>query len=282
MAIDLSVLGPILLGVLGCNVLLLLVLLVLEPARRVLTRQQIGLVRPFRACLAEAIGTFALVFVVCLVGLGKMDRVGAAVAQGAIIAVMIAALGRFSGGHFNPAVTLGVVVAGRLHPVLGAAYWLAQLGGAVSAALLVAVLGWPDGTAVGAPASTTANVSVPAAIVLEATASFFLVLVFFGSALDRRAPRVIHPLAVGLTVTVGVLSIGSFTGGALNPAQFVGPALVLRQWTHWFACIAGPCLGGSLAAVLMQYFFLESPAAEFAQEFGLTGKPPAAEERRVA
>jgi glycerol uptake facilitator-like aquaporin len=289
MPIDLSVLVPIILVVLGGNVLCLLVLLVKPlrgPARRALVGRHLILVRPFRACLAEALGTFALVFVACLATLHGTDRIGAAFAQGSIVAVMISALGRQSGGHYNPAITLGVVAAGRLHPLLGAAYWLAQLGGAIGAAGLFAGLGWADVLAAATPAVRTAGaasttVTVPAAIMLEAVATFFLVLVVFGSALDERAPRVIHPLAVGLTVAVGVLSIGAFTGGALNPARYLGPALVAQRWTGGMVYVAGPCLGGSLAAVLMQFFFLDSPATEFAQEFGLQA-PTDSEERQAA
>jgi MIP family channel proteins len=280
MPLDLSVLVPIILGVLGCNVLCLLVMLWPKVGRR-LTGQAPGLMRPFRACLGEALGTFALVFVASLTALGKTDLLGTALAQGLIVAGMIAALGRFSGGHYNPAVTLGVVAAGRLHPVLGAAYWLAQFGGAVMAVALFAILGWADAVSAATPAIQGDSVTLPAAVMLEAVATFFLVLVVFGSTLDERAPRVIHPLAVGLTVTVGVLSIGAFTGAALNPARFAGPALVAGQWTEWVVYVAGPCLGGSLAAVLMQFFFLDSPAAEFAREFGLS-EPAEADQQRAA
>jgi glycerol uptake facilitator-like aquaporin len=287
MPLDLSVLVPIILAVLGCNVLCMLVLLVHKPARRALAGRHLGLVRPVRTCLAEAIGTFALVFVATLAVANRTDLLGAALAQGLVVAVMIAALGRFSDGHFNPAITLGVVAAGRLHPVLGVAYWLAQLSGAITAAVLFACLGWTDVLGAATP-GIAATVTLPAAVVLEAVATFFLVLVVFGSSLDERAPRVIHPLAVGLTVSVGVLSIGGFTGAALNPARFLGPALVAGHWSGWVVYIAGPCLGGSLAAVLMQFFFLESPldvqdpagsrAEAFAREFG-QAEP---EERKAA
>jgi glycerol uptake facilitator-like aquaporin len=281
MPLDLSVLVPIILALLGCNILCLLVMLVLKPGRRRLPGSSQGLLRPFRACLAEAIGTFALVFVVILLALNNNDLLGSALAQGFTVAVMIAALGRFSGGHYNPAVTLGIVAAGRLHPVLAVGYWLAQTGGAIAAALLFAALGWADAVSTAAPVVSGQGITLPAAVVLEAFATFFLVLVVFGSALDERAPRVIHPLAVGLTVTVAVLCIGTLTGGVLNPARYTGLALVAQQWTAWVVYVAGPCLGGSVAAVLMQFFFLDSPATEFAREFGLTD-PADGEERPAA
>ena len=282
MPLDLSVLVPII--VLGCNVLCLLVLLVPRSARRALAARHRGLARPLRACLAEALGTFALVFVACLTAPKDGDLLRTALAQGFTVAVMIAALGRFSGGHCNPAVTLGVVAAGRLHPVLGVGYWLAQFGGAVVAASLFVALGLPGAASSGAPviASGTATpVSLPGAVALEAVATFFLVLVVFGSSLDERAPRVIHPLTVGLTVSVGVLSIGAFTGAALNPARFAGPALVARQWNDWVVYIAGPCLGGSLAAVLMQFCFFDSSTTEFVREFGLS-EPGEPQDQRAA
>jgi glycerol uptake facilitator-like aquaporin len=164
--------------------------------------------------------------------------------------------------------------------VLGLAYALAQVGGAAGAACLLAGLGWAEVVSAAAPA-IAATMNPSSAVALEAVATFFLVLVLFGSSLDERAPRVIHPLAVGLTVSVGVLSIGAFTGGALNPARFLGPALVAQHWTGSAVYVAGPCLGASLAAVLMQFFFLDAPLTEFAREFGLE-EQPAAEERRAA
>jgi glycerol uptake facilitator-like aquaporin len=277
MPFDVSVLVPVIIGVLGCNVLCLLVMLLPRSGRRRLIGGGAGLLAPCRACLAEAIGTFAVVFVASLTALTQTDPVGSALAQGLIVAGMIAALGRFSGGHYNPAVTLGVVASGRLHPVLGTAYWLAQFSGAVAAAVLFAGLGWIAVT----PEVHLEMVTVPAGVMVEAVATFFLVLVVFGSTLDERAPRVVHPLAVGLTVTVGVLALGPLTGGALNPARFAGPALVAQKWTHWVVYIAGPCLGGSLAAVLMQFFFLDSPAAELERELGLN-EPAPGDERRAA
>ncbi len=278
MPLEMSLLVPIVLAVLGCNVLCLLVLLVLRPPRR-RAEQRDGLNRPFRACAAEAVGTFALALLGSLASLAGGGPLGAALAQGLVVTVMMAGLGRFSGGHFNPAITLGVVAAGRLHPVLGLAYWLAQLGGAMGAAWLFAGLDLP-GASPALPA-IAAGVTVPAAVVLEAVAVFFLVLVVFGSSLDERAPRVIHPLAVGLTVSVGALAIGAFTGGLLNPARFLGQALLARQWTDWTVWVVGPCLGGGVAAVLMQFFFLDGPLSEFAQEFDLND-PPAGEDRRAA
>ena len=275
-----SIVVIVILGVLGANVLCLLVLLALKPVRLGMRRRRRpgsagaspSLRRPLRACVAEAIGTFALVFVACLAAAQNANLPGSALAQGAIIAAMITALGRFSGGHYNPAVTLGVVAAGRMSPMLGGAYWSAQLGGAVVAALLLVGVGCGHAVSMATPAISTSaatTVTVPAAILLESVATFFLVVVVFGSSLDDRAPRVIHPLAVGLTVGIGVLSIGALTGAALNPARYVGPALVAARWTNWIVYIAGPFLGGSLAAVVMQFFFLDSPAEELARDLDL-------------
>ncbi len=142
--------------------------------------------------VAEAIGTFALIFVGVLsisaagivgapAGLATLASIG--LAHGLTIAVMVAALGAISGGHFNPAVTFGFVVTGRMKAATGAIYWIAQLVGASAAGLLIAAL-FGAGPVVGGTPDLGRGVGVGPGIVIEAVATFFLVLVVFGTAVE--------------------------------------------------------------------------------------------------
>jgi aquaporin Z len=222
-----------------------------------------------RCWVAEALGTFALVFA------GVLSISAAAVAGapptvanlasvglgcGLTVAVMVAALGGISGGHFNPAVTFGFVLTGRVEPLKGALYWTAQLTGATLAAALVAGLFGRAAVAMATP-DLPPSVNFAAGLALEAVATFFLVLVVFGTAVDGRAPKGAYPLAAGLTVALGVMAVGPLTGAALNPARVFGPALAAGRWhchlVYWF----GPMLGGGLAALLHHFFLTERPAS---------------------
>lgn len=227
---------------------------------------------PLRPLAAEAVGTFALCFVgiLAITGGGIAGTPGAATltsvafAHGLAIAVMVAALGHHSGAHFNPAVTFGFVVTGRMPLARGALYWAAQLAGALLGAGAVCLLFGPDPVAAGTPALAV-PVDAWRGVALEAVATFFLVMVVFGTAVDERAPRYVFPLAIGLTVALDIMAIGPLTGAAMNPARALGPALVSGAWASHWVYWAGPLLGGALAALLQHGFFLApapSPAVE--------------------
>lgn len=202
--------------------------------------------------VAEAIGVFAL----CLVGIlaisNGADLTGVALASGLAIAVMIAALGHVSGGHFNPAVTLGLLLGRKIDLAMAAIYWSAQLIGGLLAAILVTLLVSRDAVAVGTPVLAS-DVNVFSGIVLEAVLVLLLVLVFLGTVVDRRAPATVYPLAIGLTYTIGIYAAGPFTGGALNPARAFGPALLGGEWGGTAAWLIGPLLGGVLAWAIYEY-----------------------------
>ncbi len=232
--------------------------------------------------LAEAIGTFTLVFVGVLsitagppTGAAAVSLASIAFAHGLAIAVMVAALGAISGGHFNPAVTFGFVATGRMTIARGLLYWAAQLVGAAAAALLLRATVGVALVAMGTP-DLVSNLSVLSAVILEAVATFFLVLVVFGTAVDERAPKSVYPMAIGLTVTLGIMAIGPLTGGALNPARAFGPALVSGHWANQLVYWAGPLLGGALAGWVANGILLEeAPSAEVAER----GGPAPSEER---
>jgi MIP family channel proteins len=201
-----------------------------------------------RQCVAEAIGTFALIFI----GIGAIYNnpglLGVALAHGLTIAVMVSATAGISGGHLNPAVTLGLLVGGKINLRDSIAYWIAQLGGATAAGLLAAQF-------IGMPAVMTGTpdlgekISQLQGIGIEAVLTFFLVFVVYGSAVDARAPK-IGGLAIGLTVALDILFGGPLTGAAMNPARTFGPALASGHWNNHVVYWIGPMLGGLLAGVI--------------------------------
>lgn len=239
-----------------------------------------------KAAVAEGVGTFALIFIGVLaiaavvavrapLSLANLTSIG--LAHGLTILVMVAALGAVSGGHFNPAITLGFVVARRMDLLTGAIYWLAQLVGASLAAfLLVPVIG-SRLVAVGTP-NLGNGVDFWAGVVVEAVATFFLVLVVFGTVVDERAPKSIFPIAIGLTIALDIMAIGPLTGSAVNPARAFGPALASGQWANQLVYWIGPLLGGAIAALLENYFFIEQRPSIPRER----GGPTPEEERRAA
>lgn len=207
-------------------------------------------------CVAELIGVFALIVIgagsVCLLGLpnSPQNLVGIAIAHGLVIAVMICALGHISGAHFNPAVTVAMISVKKIEPPLAVAYILAQLAGSVAGAYVLKEIFAP-GVAAVTHLGTTApahGFTDMATFYLETILTFFLVLVIFGSAVDKRGANIICPLAIGGTVCLDILFGGPLTGASMNPAKTLGPAIMSGMWKAHWAYWAGPILGGVLAA----------------------------------
>jgi MIP family channel proteins len=217
---------------------------------------------------AEFLGTFALIFfgagAVCtdqyLHGAGGVGLLGIALAHGLAIGIMVSALGHISGGHFNPAVTIGFWVTKRVNTVDVLIYWAAQLAGAAAAAFLLKAL-VPEETwravALGTPALVR-DFSRLSGMVLEAVTTFFLVLVVFATAVDEKGTfRSIAGFGIGLTITLGILVAGPFTGAALNPARSFGPALASAHWANWGVYWVGPLAGGFIAGLLYDSLYLK-------------------------
>lgn len=211
---------------------------------------------------AEFIGTFALVFIgggtIITTPMLQMQAIvlNIAFAHGIILAVLVTATMRIS-GHLNPAVTAGFLVTRRIEPMMAVVYWIAQILGAILAAYSLKWL-YPESVAtvtrLGGQ-SISNDVTLVQAIVLEAIATFFLVFVVFGTAVDPRAPKV-GGFAIGLTVTADILAIGPLTGGSMNPARSFGPALVTHIFEGQAAYWIGPLVGGIAAALLYDRLFL--------------------------
>ena len=219
-----------------------------------------------RHFVAEFIGTFALVFV------GVLSYITAqvvnapagvallmiALAHGLIYAAMISALMHVS-GHFNPAVTIAFVVARRLEGMLAGVYLLAQLLGAVVAAYVTKMI-VPISLYTGARGGShviALDISGGQAFTMEAIATFLLVWTVFGAITDRKAPHGAGgPLAVGATLTAAILVLAPYTGGSLNPARSLGPAIATGIFEGQLIFWTAPLLGGALAGLLYDQLFL--------------------------
>jgi aquaporin TIP len=205
-----------------------------------------------KQCVAELIGTFALIFV----GVGAIANnaglLGVAFAHGLTIAVMVSATAGISGGHLNPAVTFGLLVGKQIGVPKAIAYWISQLIGAVGGGvLLVNLLGSAVRSGAEAVAAGTPDLSGIGPVkgtLIEAVLTFFLVFVVYGTAVDSRAPK-IGGLAIGLTTTLDILFGGPLTGAAMNPARTFGPAVAGAHWNHHPVYWIGPLLGGAAAGL---------------------------------
>jgi aquaporin TIP len=213
-----------------------------------------------RRAAAEFVGIFALTFV----GAGSIMASGnnllaVAAAHGIILAVMVSAVGHISGGHFNPAITFGFLITGRIVPLIALAYWAAQFAGATLAALLLKWI-FPNvivsGAKLGAPALSPA-IGVFPGLILELIMTFFLAWVVFATAADPRgAFKSIAGFAIGLTIAADILMGGPLTGAAMNPARAFGPQLVGNYWSDGWIWYIGPLLGAGIAALAYEYLYL--------------------------
>lgn len=216
-----------------------------------------------RRATAEAIGTFALVFAGCGAIVTDAQRDGALGVAGIgivfflVLLAAIASLGHVSGAHFNPGVSFGFFLTRHLPARDLAAYWAAQLAGAIAAALLLLVL-WP-----GHPANlgaTVPSISVSRALILEMVLTALLMLVIMSVATDTRAVGAPAALAIAAAVGLAAIAFGPLTGASLNPARSFGPALASGQWQDFWVYVVGPLVGAPLGALAYRYVRGEQPA----------------------
>ena len=214
--------------------------------------------------IAEFIGTFALVFI----GGGAImmaqqtgssaGLLSVAIAHGLILALMLSAFMNVSGGHINPAVTIGLLVARRITSNVAVVHVIAQLAGAVVAAYALKMT-MPSAlftATMGGGQSVALEITAVQAIVLEAIATFFLMAVIYGTAVSDMAPK-IGGLAIGLTIAAGILAIGPLTGGSMNPARSFGPAIASGVFAGQIVYWVGPILGAIAAALVWEFGILD-------------------------
>jgi MIP family channel proteins len=222
------------------------------------------------SALAELVGTFILVFGGTAVATAAIlsrptagaayDSLAVALAFGLALAAVVAAIGHVSGGHVNPAVTLGMAATGKFAWKSVPVYLGAQLVGAILGALGTWLAFGGPGRAEAKLAATypAQGVGDLQAFLLEILITFILVFVVMSVATDNRAPAPIAPIAVGFALAVGVFIAGPVTGGAVNPVRALGPMIVAGDLTSAWLYILGPIIGGVLAAFLYDRTMAES------------------------
>ena len=239
--------------------------------------------RPYRLwnkCLAEFIGTCVFVYVGTMSGTagGNAGLPGAALAHGFTIFAMVATFGHISGGHFNPAVSLGITLSGKMSPIHLPFYVISQLLGGCVGAVLCRVCCTKKLYTAGVGGATLMGLefSWSEGFITEIMLTAILVTVILLTAVDTST-NVLAPLAIGLTLALDVFAGGNATGASMNPARSLGPNIMAsafvsfsdRQndplitnytsssqlWSYHWIYWAGPFLGATLAASLYRLFF---------------------------
>ena len=217
-----------------------------------------------RAAVAEFVATFTLVFVgagaVILNANGQLDLTGVALAHGLALAIMVSITVHLSGGMVNPAVAVSLWVTGKVSSPRAGALILAELAGAIAAAFLLRFLvpsEMFDSGNGGIPALGD-GITIGKGILIEAVTTFFLVFAVFGTVVDDRGPySKTAGLTIGLVIAFGIMAFAPYTGAAMNPARWFGPALATTDWSDWYVWIVGPIAGGIIAGVLYWSVFLK-------------------------
>ncbi len=202
-----------------------------------------------RTYLAEAVGTFALVFagtgaiVINDLSGGVISHVGIALTFGLVVLAVIYAIGEVSGAHINPAVTLGFWASGRFPAKHVAPYIVSQSLGALLASVLLWAL---------FPAHESLGATVPAgaagqSFVLEVVLTFLLMFVILCVAIGAKEQGMMAGTAIGATVGLEALFAGPISGASMNPARSLAPALVSLELSQQWIYVAAPVLGALLA-----------------------------------
>ena len=218
-----------------------------------------------RNFIAEFVGTFALVFIgggAIMMASHTNNPAGllsVALAHGVILAVMVSAAMNVSGGHFNPAVTIGLLVARRITPTVAGIHIVAQLVGALVAAYALKAT-FPSALFAatnGGGQMLSVDITQTQGILLELIATFFLMFVIYGTAVNADAPK-IGGLAIGLTIAADILAIGPLTGASMNPARSFGPAIASGVYDGLIVVyFVGPIIGAIAAAMVWEFGILK-------------------------
>ena len=211
-----------------------------------------------KAAIAEFIGTFALIFFGAGAIIAGGDLIAVALAHGLAIAIMVSLMAHISGGVFNPAIQIALLVTGKMPTLRSLVYIGAHRLGGIAAAYSRKYF-TPDGYFGGGGAPAVApGYPLGKAVVVEALATFFLVWAVFAAAVDDRSKLAKLPgLWIGLTITIDILAVGALTGAAMNPARWLGPALAAGDMTAAWVWILGPVAGGIIAGVGYWFLYLK-------------------------
>ena len=210
---------------------------------------------------AETLGTFIFFFlgfsgIAALVDIGPdaISPLGIAAGFGFGLALAIAAFGHVSGGHFNPAVSAGLAVAGKFPGREVVPYWIAQLVGGFGAVLVMAIVHSSDVTD-SLHTVPGSGVDDWGAIVLEIVATALFVMVILTVATDDRAPwkGVMAPFLIGLFIFTAATAVGPASGGSFNPARSLDPVLYNQEWGDVWIYLLGPLAGGVLGGAIWSY-----------------------------
>ena len=203
-----------------------------------------------RKLVVEFIGTFFLVFTVGMTVIDPGAGAFAPIAIGTVLAVMIFAGGHISGGHYNPAVTLGVWLRGKLSLREASGYWIVQILGGIGAAVAVAFLkpAMPADTLLG-------SLNIGAALLAEFLFTFALVYVVLNVATAKGTEgNSFYGWAIGFTVLVGAFAVGGISGASFNPAVTVGGSIMnIFSWSNIWIYLVAELLGGVGAAFVFRY-----------------------------
>lgn len=237
-----------------------------------------------KALIGEFLCTFIFIFTICANKLSEgrqgvhLGSLGAGVSTAFVAVAIIYTFGGHSGAHFNPAVTLGAVVGRKINPIMGILYIVLQLLAACAAVGTLIFLYPGSKVADALLLAPDKDATLAEAVAMEATLTFILVLVIYGTAMGVRTATKeadlesaaeedaelltsnkqrmnFAPIAIGLTLGFLCFLGGSVSGGAFNPARATAPALLTWKFTNLWIYWAGDLLGASLAAVLYHFFF---------------------------
>lgn len=224
------------------------------------------MLKDLRPLAAEFVGTLLFVFlgagsVVAFATAGATaaatGTIAVALAHGIALAIVVSMTMGVSGGHINPAVTVGLWVANKIESRLAWRYIVAQLLGAVAGAALVKGLlpRLSVNLALGGTPHLANDLTFMQGVWIETVLTFVLVSAVFGTAVSSESPK-IGGFGIGLAVLVDALVGGSYTGAMMNPARAFGPALVMWQWNAHAVYWIGPLIGAALAGALWKAVLL--------------------------
>ncbi|XP_070617006.1 aquaporin-8 isoform X1 [Erythrolamprus reginae] len=217
--------------------------------------------RYLQPCIGELVGSAFFIYIGCVSVIENSDATGRlqpALAHGLALGLTIAILGNISGGHYNPAVSLGAWLVGGLNMVMVIPYWIAQFcGGMIGAGLAKVTTEWEryENATGAAFTAITSDRQLPAAVVGEIVMTMFLVMAVCMGTINEKTKSPLAPFCIGFTVTVDILAGGAVSGACMNPARAFGPAVAANHWdyhwVYWVSPMGAALLVGALIRSLI-------------------------------